>query len=146
MWRLTSSANDLVLATFSSLHGGCNFAESLPPEMTQSILGRLDPASLCSAALTCSGWRLIIQDCDQLWRSSCLQLRAVCQREVDRDRRDGHSWKVTLVRNYLRSQVKRDWLAGCYSCVRSAEELLGRRMCPLDEHAWGDILEAELRR
>ncbi|KAG7254583.1 hypothetical protein CRUP_011939 [Coryphaenoides rupestris] len=90
--------------------------------------------------------RLPWEDSDRLWRTSCLQLRSVCRREVDRDRGDGLSWKVTLVRNYVCGLVKCDWLAGRYSTLRSPEELRGRRMCPLDVHAWGEILEAELQR
>ncbi|CAL8334132.1 unnamed protein product [Lota lota] len=126
--------------------GGQDFVERLPWEVSRSILARLDPPSLCSAALTCRRWRLLIQACDLLWRGGCLEVRAVCQREVDRDRGDGLSWKVTLVRNYVVSLVKRDWLAGRYSHVGAAEELQGRRMCPLDAHTWGEILEAELQR
>ncbi|CAL8329285.1 unnamed protein product [Merluccius merluccius] len=146
MQRSTPADDDVALDEQGGCHGHQNFAERLPWEMSQSIFSRLDPRSLCSASLTCTQWRRLILDCDQLWRRSCLEVRAVCQREVDRDRGDGHSWKVTLVRNYVCSLVKRDWLAGRYSSVRSAEELYERRMCPLDVHAWGEILEAELQR
>lgn len=146
MQRRSMSTDDLTPDQESGCHGYQNFAESLPPEMSQSIFGRLDPRSLCSASLTCTRWRHIIQDCDLLWRTGCLEVRAVCQREVDRDRGEGLSWKVTLVRNYGSSLVKRDWLAGRYSTVQSAEDLCGRRMGPLDQHAWGQILEQELQR
>lgn len=54
--------------------------------------------------------------------------------------------QVTLVRNYSQSCLKRDWLRGRYSHVRSAEELSGRRMTPLDAETWGEILQAELDR
>lgn len=37
----------------------------------------------------------IIKESEQLWRKQCLLVRAVCQREVDSDRRDGLSWKVS---------------------------------------------------
>ncbi|XP_069385719.1 F-box only protein 48 [Paralichthys olivaceus] len=123
-----------------------NFAETLPAEMSVKIFGELDTESLCSASCACKLWHDIIEESEQLWRSQCLLLRAVCQREVDSDRRDGLSWKVTLVRNYTRSCVKRDWLRGRYSHVRSAEELSGRNMTPLDVETWGEILEAELDR
>lgn len=56
------------------------------------------------------------------------------------------SLQVTLVRNYTRSCLIRDWLRGCYSHVRSAEELNGRKMTPLDAETWGEILQAELDR
>lgn len=54
--------------------------------------------------------------------------------------------QVTLVRNYIRSCLKRDWLRGRYSHVSSAEELSGRKMTPLDAETWGEILQAELDR
>uniref|UniRef100_UPI0037E925D5 F-box only protein 48 n=1 Tax=Semicossyphus pulcher TaxID=241346 RepID=UPI0037E925D5 len=123
-----------------------NFAEKLPTEMSVKIFSELDAGSLCSASRTCKLWHHIIEDSEQLWRSQCLLVRAVCQREVDSDRRDGLSWKVTLVRNYTRSCVKRDWLRGRYSHVRSADELRGRTMTPLDAETWGEILQAELDR
>ncbi|XP_028270490.1 F-box only protein 48 isoform X2 [Parambassis ranga] len=123
-----------------------NFAETLPTEMSVRIFGELDTESLCIAAQTCRLWHDIIEQSEQLWRRLCLLVRAVCQREVDGDRRDGLSWKVTLVRNYTRSCVKRDWLRGRYSHVRSADELIDRRMTPLDAETWGEILQAELDR
>ncbi|XP_073348240.1 F-box only protein 48 [Pagrus major] len=123
-----------------------NFAETLPPEMSVKIFSELDAESLCSASRTCKLWHHIIEESEQLWRRQCLPVRAVCQREVDSDRRDGLSWKVTLVRNYTRSCLKRDWLRGRYSHVRSAEELIGRKMTPLDAETWGEILQAELDR
>lgn len=126
--------------------GGQNFAEALPAEISVKIFGELDTESLCNASLTCKQWRHIIEGSDFLWRSPCLVVRAVCQREVDSDRREGLSWKVTLVRNYQRSFLKRDWLRGRYSNVRSWEELRGARMCPMDVETWGEILEAELER
>lgn len=176
-----------------------NFAETLPTEMSVKIFCELDAESLCSASCTCKLWHDIIEESEQLWRKQCLLVRAICQREVDSDRRDGLSWKVsphpaskvqptrvtltptgehpqltlvktrtgtgcetgrehnvtavpvscpqvTLVRNYTRSCLKRDWLSGRYSHVRSAEELSGRRMTPLDAETWGEILQAELDR
>lgn len=63
-----------------------------------------------------------------------------------RDSLDVSCLQVTLVRNYTRSCLKRDWLRGRYSHVRSAEELSARRMTPLDAETWGEILQAELDR
>ncbi|XP_072239822.1 F-box only protein 48 [Leuresthes tenuis] len=127
----------------SSAH---NFAETLPPELSVRIFGELDAESLCSASRACRLWHGIIEQSEQLWRRQCLLLRAVCSREVDGDRSGGLSWKVTLVRNYTRSRVKSDWLRGRYSQVRSAEELAGRKMAPLDAETWAEILQAELDR
>ncbi|XP_029284782.1 F-box only protein 48 [Cottoperca gobio] len=123
-----------------------NFAELLPTEMSVKIFGELDTESLCSASRTCKLWHHIIEESDQVWRRPCLLVGAVCQGEVDSDRRDGLSWKVTLVKNYTRSCLKRDWLRGRYSHVRSAEELSGRKMTALDAETWGEILQAELDR
>ncbi|XP_034392567.1 F-box only protein 48 [Cyclopterus lumpus] len=125
---------------------GKNFAETLPTEMSVKIFGELDAGSLCSASRVCRLWHRIIEGSDQVWRRPCLPVAAVCQREVDGDRRDGLTWKVTLVKNYTRSCVKRDWLRGRYSHVRSAGELIGRKMAPLDAETWGEILQAELDR
>lgn len=72
-----------------------NFAEMLPTEMSVQIFGELDAVSLCSASQTCRLWHHIIETSEQLWRKQCLLARAVCQREVDGDRRDGLSWKVS---------------------------------------------------
>ncbi|XP_076004339.1 F-box only protein 48 [Genypterus blacodes] len=123
-----------------------NFGETLPIEMSMKIFSELDVESLCSASLTCKLWHLIITQNQQLWRRQCLLVRAICQREVDNDRRDGLSWKVTLVRNYTRSCLKRDWLRGRYSHVPSAEVLNDRKMVDLDAETWGEILQAELDR
>lgn len=73
-----------------------NFAEALPMEMSVRIFGELDTWSLCSASRTCRLWHDIIEESEQLWRSRCLLVGAVCQREVDRDRRAGLSWKVRI--------------------------------------------------
>ncbi|KAM3864895.1 F-box only protein 48 [Diretmus argenteus] len=123
-----------------------NFTKILPTEMSLKIFSELDAESLCSASRTCKLWHRLIEESDQLWRRQCLTVRAICQREIDRDRRDGLSWKVTLVRNYKRSLLKSDWLRGRYSDVRSPEELMGRKMVPLDAETWGEILQAELNR
>ncbi|XP_003972237.1 F-box only protein 48 isoform X2 [Takifugu rubripes] len=123
-----------------------NFAEKLPTEMSLQIFGELDAISLCSASQTCRLWYHIIKDSEQLWRKQCLLVRAVCQREVDRDRRDGLSWKLTLVKNYSRSRLKTAWLTGCFSHITSADQLIGTTMMPLDVETWGEILQAELDR
>nr|XP_020475909.1 F-box only protein 48 [Monopterus albus] len=123
-----------------------NFAEMLPTEVSVKIFSKLDAKSLCNASRTCKLWHRIIEESEQLWRRQCLQVCVTCQREVDSDRRDGLSWKVTLMRNYTRSCLKADWLRGRYSHVRSADELSGRKMTPLDAETWGEILQAELDR
>eukprot|EP00066_Takifugu_rubripes_P021659 XP_011610925.1 PREDICTED: F-box only protein 48 isoform X2 [Takifugu rubripes] len=114
--------------------------------MSLQIFGELDAISLCSASQTCRLWYHIIKDSEQLWRKQCLLVRAVCQREVDRDRRDGLSWKLTLVKNYSRSRLKTAWLTGCFSHITSADQLIGTTMMPLDVETWGEILQAELDR
>lgn len=148
-----------------------NFTETLPTEMSVRIFSELDVRSLCRASLTCKHWNDIIEGSDQLWRSHCLTVLAICRREVDGDRLDGCSWKVcdfllyfipvsavslltnisflfqvTLVRNYRKGCVKRRWLKGRYSNIRSADDIPPNSMCPLDVETWGEILEAELDR
>ncbi|KAJ8365915.1 hypothetical protein SKAU_G00147460 [Synaphobranchus kaupii] len=125
---------------------GHNFAEMLPTEMSVNIFSKLDIGSLCSAAVTCKQWNDIIEKSDYLWRNHCLTVRAVCQKEIDGDRGNGFSWKVTLERNYRKGYVKREWLRGRFSVIRSAEEMPDQSMCPLDAETWGEILQAELER
>ncbi|XP_061078894.1 F-box only protein 48 [Conger conger] len=125
---------------------GHNFAETLPTEMSVNIFSKLDIQSLCSAAVTCKLWNDIIEKSDYLWRDHCLTVRAVCQKEVDSDRGDGFSWKVTLERNYRKGYVKRAWLSGRFSFIHCAEDIPDWSMCPLDAETWGEILEAELER
>lgn len=152
-----------------------NFTETLPTEMSVRIFSELDVRSLCRASLTCRQWNDIIESSDQLWRSHCHTVLAICRREVDGDRLAGCSWKVcviavkillhfvpisagcflftfpfffqvTLVHNYRKGCVKRRWLKGRYSNIRSADDIPPNSMCPLDVETWGEILEAELDR
>ncbi|XP_021247932.1 F-box only protein 48 isoform X5 [Numida meleagris] len=73
-----------------------DFVALLPPEVSVQIFRALDIRSLCSAAMTCKRWQLAIDGNDWLWKSHCLTVRAVCQREIDGDRGSGYSWKVPL--------------------------------------------------
>ncbi|KAL4639914.1 F-box only protein 48 [Arapaima gigas] len=125
---------------------GRNFAETFPVEVSLKIFSQLDVQSLCVAAMTCKLWYSIINGSDHLWKTHCLMVRALCQRDIDRDRGSGHSWKVTLVRNYQKGRVKRQWLRGTFSHIRCAEELPDKSMCDLDTETWGEILQAELER
>lgn len=103
-----------------------NFAETLPTEMSVRIFGELDPESLCCASQTCKLWHYIIEESEQLWRRQCLLVRAICQREVDSDRRDGLSWKVSQPFkkwNTVRSMMdisggKQDKFSRVRSCIR----------------------------
>ncbi|XP_078412608.1 F-box only protein 48 [Cetorhinus maximus] len=124
----------------------CDFAQILPQELTLKIFSELDVRSLSNAAMTCKVWNDLIENSDSLWYNHCLTILAVCKRELQCDRASGHSWKVTLVRNYKKSNIKRAWLDGQYSYIHSATELLHNSMCEMDADAWGEILEAELER
>ncbi|KAA0722023.1 F-box only protein 48 [Triplophysa tibetana] len=134
----------------STIHGHDqlkqNFVETLPTEMSVRIFSELDLRSLCRASLTCKHWNGIIEGNDFLWRNHCLTVHAICRRDVDGDRQNGYSWKVTLLRNYRKGCVKRRWLKGRYSNIHSADEIPPNHMCPLDTDTWGEILEAELER
>ncbi|KAM9068200.1 F-box only protein 48 isoform X3 [Sarcophilus harrisii] len=123
-----------------------NFVEILPPEITFKIFSQLDIQSLCRAATTCKSWNQTIKNCDYLWKHHCLTVRAICQKEIDGDRGNGYSWRVTLLRNYWKSKVKHEWLSGRYSNICSPISLPEKNMCPMDADTWGEILEAELER
>lgn len=123
-----------------------DFVERLPPEVTVKIFSQLDIQSLCRASETCRRWNLTIRDNDDVWKPHCLTARAVCQREIDDDRKSGYTWRETFLRNYQKSKVKREWLSGRYSNIRSPENLPEKSMCPMDADTWGEILEAELKR
>ncbi|KAJ6659570.1 hypothetical protein lerEdw1_018539 [Lerista edwardsae] len=70
-----------------------DFVQLLPLEITLRIFHELDIQSLCNAAMTCKMWNHTIENCDHLWKHHCLSVRALCQREIDRDRGNGCSWK-----------------------------------------------------
>ncbi|XP_074006940.1 F-box only protein 48 [Numenius arquata] len=123
-----------------------DFVAVLPPEVSCRIFGDLDVESLCQAAATCKGWHRVIEGNERLWRHHCLSVRAVCRREIDGDRGNGYSWKITLLRNYWKSKVKQEWLSGKYSNVPSQNSLPEKSMYPMDVDTWGEILEAELER
>ncbi|XP_015426956.1 PREDICTED: F-box only protein 48-like [Myotis davidii] len=123
-----------------------NSSTSLPEEVTLQIFSQLDIQSLCRASMTCRSWNDIIRNNDGLWKPHCLALRAVCEREVDDDRKSGYSWRDTLLRNYKKSQVKHSWLSGRFSNIDLPTLLSETTMCPMDKGTWGEILEAELNR
>nr|XP_056712764.1 F-box only protein 48 [Euleptes europaea] len=123
-----------------------DFVQLLPLEISLKIFSHLDIRSLCNAAMTCRSWNRTLETCDHLWKLHCLTVRALCQREIDRDRGNGYSWKVTLLRNYWKSKVKREWLSGKYSNICSRGSLPEKSMYPMDVDTWGEILEAELER
>lgn len=48
--------------------------------------------------------------------------------------------------NYGHRLIKRHWLEGRFSHVRSLQELPAKVLCPMDLDTWGDIFERELNR
>ncbi|XP_014344386.1 F-box only protein 48 [Latimeria chalumnae] len=134
-----------VLSGLGSKRIALNFVELLPPEVTVKIFNYLDIKSLCNASVTCKTWNSLIEESDYLWKNHCSAVRAVCQKEIDRDRDNGCSWKVTLLRNFWKSNVKQAWLSGQYNNIHSANELPEKSMYPMDVETWGEILE-ELER
>ena len=48
--------------------------------------------------------------------------------------------------NYGYRQIRRWWLEGKFSIVKSLDDLPQRILCPMDVDTWGEILEHELKR
>ncbi|XP_027549260.1 uncharacterized protein LOC113972421 [Neopelma chrysocephalum] len=126
--------------------GQGDFVSALPPEVSSRIFGGLDVESLCHASSACKGWHRVIEGNGRLWRHHCLAVRAVCRREIDCDRGNDYSWKITLLRKYWKSKVKQEWLSGKYSNIPSQHSLPEKIMYHMDVDTWGEILEAELER
>ncbi|XP_067845576.1 F-box only protein 48 isoform X2 [Heptranchias perlo] len=128
------------------LRNSRDFVQFLPLELILKIFTELDIQSLSNATMTCKAWNYVIENSDSLWYNHCVTTLAVCKIELQCDRAIGLSWKVILVRNYKKSNIKRAWLDGRYSYIHSATELLRDSMCEMDVDTWGEILEAELER
>uniref|UniRef100_A0A3B4AFG2 F-box domain-containing protein n=1 Tax=Periophthalmus magnuspinnatus TaxID=409849 RepID=A0A3B4AFG2_9GOBI len=118
----------------------------LPAELSEQIFLRLDLQSLCRASQVCRRWHGLIHESEAVWRGQCARLRPHCSRELERDRGQGLSWKVILMKNYPHICLKHDWLRGRFSGVQSANELQDVEMVPFDAETWGEILQAELDR
>lgn len=120
-----------------------DFTEIFPTEIISFILSYLDIESLLQASLVNKKWRNIIVSLDLLWKRKCLTLDRLC---VDRDKANGFSWKHIAIMNSGRNGVKRRWLQGRYSCIKSSQEIPRNILCKLDVETWGRILDAECNR
>ncbi|XP_028298667.1 F-box only protein 48 [Gouania willdenowi] len=153
-----------------------DFVSVLPVELSVRIFLVLDPLSLLTAAQSCSLWNRTINHSWNIWKHHCCSLCCRTHVDKDRQdgyswKLHTHThththtqfvylmnfWnvrnqfcfrlsQVTLLRNFHRSVLKRDWLSGRYSDVSSADELRDVTMISLDAESWGEILQAELDR
>ena len=48
--------------------------------------------------------------------------------------------------NYGHQLIKRLWMDGKFSNVRSLQDLPAKVFCPMDKDTWGEIFERELSR
>uniref|UniRef100_A0A3B4AH46 F-box domain-containing protein n=1 Tax=Periophthalmus magnuspinnatus TaxID=409849 RepID=A0A3B4AH46_9GOBI len=142
----SSKSAQLTLSMRESPIAGNILSLCLPAELSEQIFLRLDLQSLCRASQVCRRWHGLIHESEAVWRGQCARLRPHCSRELERDRGQGLSWKVILMKNYPHICLKHDWLRGRFSGVQSANELQDVEMVPFDAETWGEILQAELDR
>ncbi|CAH2255640.1 F-box only 48 [Pelobates cultripes] len=123
-----------------------SYLDRMPPEILCHLLSYLELEDLVAIGKTCKFFNQTVQNTNTLWKKHCLAIAHVCQMDIKNDRRDGYPWKVTLQRNYLKSKVKKDWLDGEYSNIRSSTDLPKRSMHQMHAEDWGEILKVELER
>ena len=116
--------------------------ESLPPEIILEIMSFLDTRSLCQASQTCKKW-FDICNSDVLWKTKC---KSLDWEEVEQDIQTGVCWRSIFMRNYGTNLVKKHWLQGKYSQVKSYDEVPSNHLGPLSTETWGSILDMEMQR
>lgn len=120
-----------------------DFVNSLPTEVSSIIFSYLDVGSLLQASLVCKNWRNIVVNLEFVWKKKCLTLDQI---SVNQDKANGIPWKRIAILNYGRNGVKRRWLQGRYSYLKSSQEIPKDFLCKLDVDTWGRILDAEFSR
>ena len=116
--------------------------DSLPPEITLEILSFLDTKSLCNVSQTCKRWHDIIYNTDLLWIRKC---KSLDRKDVQEDIPNGE-WRNIFISNYGTNKIKKLWLEGKFSKVKSADELPCNFLGPFNVETWGSILDAEISR
>jgi len=117
--------------------------ESLPPEIILEIMSFLDIRSLCQASQTCKKWFDFIYNSDLLWKK---KYRSLDREEVEKDIQTSFCWRSIFIRNYGTNLVKKRWLEGKYSQVKSHDDVPGNHLGPLNTETWGSILDMEMQR
>uniref|UniRef100_A0A8C5MCB1 F-box domain-containing protein n=1 Tax=Leptobrachium leishanense TaxID=445787 RepID=A0A8C5MCB1_9ANUR len=125
---------------------GSSYLECIPSELVCRIVDYLDLKDVCSFTQTSKSLNEVVKKHNAMWRRHYLSMKTVCPLDVEQDQKDGYTWKETLQRLYQKSKVKKDWLAGRYSNVRSYSDLPDGGMCPMKAEDWGDIVKAEHER
>lgn len=116
--------------------------DSLPLEITLEILSFLDTKSLCNVSQTCKRWHGIIYNTDLLWIRKCNSLD---REDVEEDIQNGE-WRNIFISNYGKNKIKKLWLEGKFSRVKSPDELAFNFLGPFSVETWGSILDAEISR
>jgi len=117
--------------------------ESLPLEIILEIMSFLDIRSLCQTSRTCRKFFDFIHASNLLWKKKC---RSLDWEEVEKDIQKGLCWRSIYMRNYGTNLVKKRWLEGKYSQVKSQDELQSNHLGPFSTETWGSILEMEIQR
>jgi len=103
----------------------------------------LDIRSLCETSRTCRKFFDFIHKSNLLWRKKCVSLD---REEVEKDIQKGFCWRSIFMRNYGTNLVKKRWLEGKYSQMKSQDELPSNHLGPLSTETWGSILDMEIQR
>lgn len=116
--------------------------ESLPPEIILEIMSFLDTRSLCQVSQTCKKWFDLITNSDLLWKKKC---RSLDREEIEKDIQKGLCWRSIFMRNYGTNLVKKRWLEGKYSHLKSHDEVSSNHLGPFSTETWGSILDVEMQ-
>lgn len=122
-----------------------DFFDILPPEVVLQILKYLDVQSLFNSSQVCTKWHNVIENTGWLWKWLC-EHYCDFREDIQHDIQAGYSWQVIFKRYFRHHAVRRKWLNGSFSNVKSWESLPQRSMTHLNRDEWGNILDAELLR
>ncbi|CAH1792369.1 unnamed protein product [Owenia fusiformis] len=122
----------------------CYLINTLPAEMLENIIFKLDIETMCNLSCTCILLFKKIHHNERLWRYLC---KKHCNaNHIQENRQSGCTWKATFIENYGRNAVKKQWKAGALSKIQTYDDLPCKPICPMDVETWGELFQMELNR